>query len=414
MKIWIVQIGEPLPLNSNVRKMRSVLLAEELSARGHDITYITSAFDHVTKTWNSVDEKFIKVKEGYSFLTLKGCGYSSNVSLKRLIDHRKISKRFLHNASKMEKPDLIQVSMPPHDLAYSVVRYAKEREIPVVVDIRDLWPDYFLTVLPSKIRPLFKPFFFYEYNLLNYALKHANAITANCTNYLQWGLDHAKRKVTNKDRVFYLGFRDTAAISTLEIKNDSLMNVLDKVQGKFVVAFMGIFSITNNPSLIIETARRLKDNKDIVFVLAGDGVMLENMEKRAQGLDNVFLTGWLNLAEIAALLKVAKLGICTSDSDFEIFPNKACAYFSAALPVISSFKGELATILERDHLGINVNSSDIEGYANAVRELYENQEMRIKMAKNAREIYEKQFNTANIYKDYAGFLENIVVNEETN
>ncbi len=53
MNIWLIQIGEPLPLEAGVRKMRTALLADKLLERGHSVYWWASAFEHQRKKWIS-------------------------------------------------------------------------------------------------------------------------------------------------------------------------------------------------------------------------------------------------------------------------------------------------------------------------------------------------------------------------
>ena len=50
MKIWIITVGEPLPMDDGeVRAYRSGLLFSELVNAGHEVTWWTSSFDHSQK-----------------------------------------------------------------------------------------------------------------------------------------------------------------------------------------------------------------------------------------------------------------------------------------------------------------------------------------------------------------------------
>lgn len=46
MNIWLIQIGEILPLEEKAKKMRTALLADKLVERGYSVLWWTSAFDH--------------------------------------------------------------------------------------------------------------------------------------------------------------------------------------------------------------------------------------------------------------------------------------------------------------------------------------------------------------------------------
>ena len=50
MHIWLIQIGEPLPLGNRTRLMRTGLLAEQFLARGHTVLWWASAFEHHRRT----------------------------------------------------------------------------------------------------------------------------------------------------------------------------------------------------------------------------------------------------------------------------------------------------------------------------------------------------------------------------
>ena len=49
MKISIVEIGEPLPLEENVRLLRYGNFCRYLASKGHEVTWWTSSFSHMPK-----------------------------------------------------------------------------------------------------------------------------------------------------------------------------------------------------------------------------------------------------------------------------------------------------------------------------------------------------------------------------
>ena len=55
MHIWLIQIGEPLPLGNRTRLMRTGLLAEQFLARGHTVLWWASAFEHHRPRHDRVD-----------------------------------------------------------------------------------------------------------------------------------------------------------------------------------------------------------------------------------------------------------------------------------------------------------------------------------------------------------------------
>src|SRR5262249_61124298 len=76
MKIWLITVGEPLPIESGQpRLLRTGILADLLARRGHQVTWWTSAFDHFRKRFHSPGNRAIEVRTGLSLRLLDGCGY---------------------------------------------------------------------------------------------------------------------------------------------------------------------------------------------------------------------------------------------------------------------------------------------------------------------------------------------------
>ncbi len=47
-------------------------------------------------------------------------------------------------------PDVIHVCNVPIELCHAAVTYGRAKGIPVVIDVRDLWPDVYLEVIPQR------------------------------------------------------------------------------------------------------------------------------------------------------------------------------------------------------------------------------------------------------------------------
>ena len=61
LNIWLLQIGEVLPLDVDARMIRTAYLADELVKRGNNILWWASAFDHfqplITKWFPDFESK---------------------------------------------------------------------------------------------------------------------------------------------------------------------------------------------------------------------------------------------------------------------------------------------------------------------------------------------------------------------
>ena len=186
MNIWLLQTGEPLPLSDNVRKMRTAILADILVARGHNVLWWTSAFEHQRKTWVVKEDREIVIQPDYKLYCLRGYGYKKNVSLTRYIDHRIIAHKFKKLAPDYPKPDIIVASMPCYHLAYEGALYAHAHNIPFVLDIRDPWPDIFWQQFSGLVRTAIKAILYRDSQRLRQEIILADAVVAVSEGFMNW------------------------------------------------------------------------------------------------------------------------------------------------------------------------------------------------------------------------------------
>jgi glycosyltransferase involved in cell wall biosynthesis len=401
MNIWIVQIGEPSPNDGSARKMRTGLLTDKLIEKGHSIVWWTSAFDHFKKKWICLDDAEVHCSKNLLVKYIKGVGYRKNISFSRLVDHRCLAHKFKKLARALPVPDLIVASMPAYDLAYEAVSFGKKAGVPVMVDIRDEWPDLFLEYVPSTLRGIAKIFLWRDYAMLKTGLKQADSIIAMTEDLLRWGLNHAERDRTWRDRVYYLGCVKSNGSMEGSHRIDELSRQL---RDRFVVTFVGTFVSNNDPSVLLECAER---SKDVVYVLAGDGELLADLKARASSLKNVLFTGWLNEGEINALLRISSIGICPAARPRNAFPNKAFTYFSAGIPVASAFSGEMKNVMENLQIGFYYRPGNAEDLMQCIDNLRSNEKLYKRISGNVRERFDELFDAGKIYGSFAGHIENI-------
>jgi glycosyltransferase involved in cell wall biosynthesis len=405
MNIWLIQTGEQLPVKENVRKMRTALLADKLTERGHSVVWWASAFDHLRKSWVFDKDCDVELNENYKIKIIKAIGYKKNISLSRYIDYKIVARKFEKTIQGERRPDIIIASMPSYDLAYNAVMFARRNDIKILVDIRDQWPDIFLKYFPSSLRWFARLVLYKDFSKVKQVMTKADALIAMMDDLLEWGLAYAQREKTWRDRVFYLGCKKES-----DINNDSgrIQDLMIKIRNKFVVLFVGTFATFHNPSILIDCAARLVKS-DIIFVLAGDGELFDQIKRKALSLPNVILTGWLNQKEIASLLKHSHAGVCPTPGrhDMMFLPNKAFMYFSASLPVLTAFDGPLRDILERHQAGFYYEPQDAETLVEKIKVLYKNKELYNRMSRNALKMFNDEFDADKIYEEYADHIERI-------
>jgi hypothetical protein len=74
VNVWLVQIGEALPVKPGIQKLRTAHLAEKLVQRGHNVIWWASAFDHFKKIWLYSGDTEVTLRQNFKIRTLKGTG----------------------------------------------------------------------------------------------------------------------------------------------------------------------------------------------------------------------------------------------------------------------------------------------------------------------------------------------------
>lgn len=408
LNIWLIKIGEPLPIENGVQKMRTAMLADKLVKRGHNVLWWSSAFDHFKRKWLFKRDNEISIEEGFRIIALKGIGYRKNISFSRFIDHRIIANKFRKLVSKVLKPDIIVSSTPPLDLAYKAAIFAGDHNIPILVDIRDLWPDIFLNHVPIKLQRIAKILLHRDFKMIKKTTQMATGLIAATNTFLEWGLKYSGRDQIWMDRFFYLGYTKGKILEDITASNKfiGLMEILKK---KFIVSFVGNISRSyHNPSILLKVAEKLSDYNNIHFIIAGDGELFKELKTMAQSYNNITLTGWLNKNEIEFLLYHSNVGVCPLTKAIDFPTNKAFAYLSAGLPLISAYQGDLKEIIEKHEIGFYCPPNDVDAFVGCIQKLYDTPALHKKISGNAIRVFNEMFDADKIYDAYAEHIEKVV------
>ena len=407
MRIWLVHVGESLPIQpGKERKLRMALFADALTGIGHDVVWWASTFDHSYKKHISHTAAQIKVKDHLTIQLLHGSGYRRNVSLRRLIDHRQLAWNFKRVAPTVPPPDAIFCTIPTIELAAVATSFARKLGVPVIIDVRDLWPDIFEQVFPSPFRPVARLLLTPLRRSVKSALRNADGIVAVSPSYLQWGLRYAGRSKTDVDAVFPLGYPrlrvDPAAIR--EAGDQLLQSGLDPT--KKIAWFVGLFGRTYDLSTVIEAARGLDQCCNAVqFVFSGTGDLEHEWRRQASGLGNVVFTGWVGAADIAYLMGIAWVGLAAYTADApQSYPNKLFEYMSGGLPILSSLGADAAELLERHGCGLSYRAGDSQDLTEKIMRLLSSEDTWKRLSANSRAAYDQHYSAERVYGKMAAFV----------
>jgi glycosyltransferase involved in cell wall biosynthesis len=385
-----------------------------LVAGGHEVLWWASTFDHAHKRHRFSEPHTIDLQPGLKIRLLHGPGYRHNKSPWRFWHNRVLAAAFARESTALQPPDLIFCSLPTPELAEKSVHYGRKKGIPVIVDVRDQWPDLYLKLVPAALRPLAGVFLTREVRRIQHITQAATGLLAVSETYLDWALKHGKRARHGGDGVFPLGYPDFPLLPAGEANSTA-----EKLRLKYgfrldtlVITFVGTFGVSYDLESVVRAARLLHTERpdlDVRIVLAGSGDNEAKLHKLATGCPNVVFTGWLDGSSIQSFLRVSSVGLAAyAEEAIQSLPNKPFEYMAARLPLLSSLGGELAYLIQQEAIGLNYSAGDEDLLVEKICWLAENPAERIAMGQRSRKLFERQFSADIIYPKLLAHLERIV------
>jgi len=218
-----------------------------------------------------------------------------------------------------------------------------------------------------------------------------------------YALKHSDKVITESDsQISYLSKEYNIPKEKFEISVPSADETLFKPitlkeqRDCFNVLFFGTFAILHGTDTIIQAAKILSNNKDIIFNFCGDGLMKKSVEKFSKDhqLENVNFFGFVKnevllekIMESDIMLGVfGKSGIA-DDS----ITNKVCQALASQKPLITLNSSALkeVNITNNEH-AILVPPGDPQSLADSILLLKQKKELREKIAVKGYELYKKK------------------------
>lgn len=414
MKVWLVQDGEPIPgIDENTRALRTAMLAGALVARGHEVLWWASTFDHALKRHRFNTPRTIELRPGLKVRLLHGPGYSHNTSPQRFWHHRALAAAYAREIATCPPPDLVFCSIPTLELAEQSVLYGCSRQVPVVVDVRDAWPDLYVNLFPAPLRRLARPLLANEFRRAARILRAADGIIAVSDTYLAWARQYARR-LSDNDAVFPIGYSYMPQNMGIE-DDEEIFGLQQKIgvhPGSLIATFLGTFGSSYDLQTVIRSGARVSSvypDLDVRIVIAGDGDQSAKLHHMSEGIETIVFTGWLDQQEASRLMRISCVGLASYASDaVQSLPNKPFEYMAAGLPLLSSLSGELEQLIADNKIGLQYKAGNVQSLTEKIVWLTENPEERTVMGKRARKLFEERFRADIIYPRLVTHLERVV------
>ena len=369
-RLAIVHYGEHCPLDAGYRPARMGQLAGWLTEAGAAVTRFVPSYSPFAKQQRPLDWSGTETDEGVVQM-IPTRAYETSVSLTRAGFLRDFARGTAARAAELPPFDGIIVGYPPPGVVTGL-RRSLGSGIPILADIRDLWPD---ALVPSHRRGVLAVAHVLGH-VLAAELRLADGVVAMSPTILrrapksnrlspispaiQPSLTRVVSTSGSADRFTGEPAGGPAAASADTSTEDGERGLRATFVGSFTQG-VDLPALFGGWRLFLTVRDRTKPTPSLV--VCGDGERANEVKELTDGLDGVKLLGRVEPSAVREHLVDADVGIAATRPGFgTTFSNKVIEYIGSGLFVLNSLEPESARELEQRGLGQVVPPSP-EGWA---------------------------------------------------
>ncbi|MCZ7574922.1 MAG: glycosyltransferase family 4 protein [Ardenticatenaceae bacterium] len=287
--------------------------------------------------------------------------------------------------------DVVFATSTPLTVALPAAYAARRQQIPMVFEVRDLWPELPIAVGALQ-RPLIPPALLLE----RFAYRNAAQIVA-----LSPGM---------KDGIVCTGYpservhvipngADLDLFSVPASEGIAFRSQSGWLQDRPLLVYTGTLGRINGVDYLARLAAAVQPlDPEIRFLVVGEGAEKQRVLETARQLDvyerNFFIMSSLPKAQIPTVLSAADIATSLFVDLSPMWTNSANKFFDAlasGTPVAINYLGWQAKLLEETGAGIVLDVKDINRSAAQLLTLIQDRERLVEMGKAARRVAEEYF-----------------------
>lgn len=381
-------------------------LAKFLQSRGHELVIVASDLNYQTGR-RTVERKGVfaeQVIDGVRILRAYIYPALHRSYFWRVVSFFSFMFSSTWTEFQVRDVDLILGTTPPIFQAVSAWFVAWTRRKPFLLEVRDLWPEFGVSmgVLKNPILIALGRW------LEKFLYARATHILVNSPAYK----DYMVGKGVPENKITFIAYGTDVDMFNPQVDGSSIRAELG-LQNKFIVLYAGALGQANDIDTILRAAERLKPYNKIHFVLFGDGKERPRLQNEAErkNLSNVIFAGVRPKKDMPRV--VASADVCLAIlQDIPMFrttyPNKVFDYMAAGRATVLVIDGITRELIESSYGGVFVQPNDDETLAETILDLSKNVDIVQQMGQNAREYLVKHLDRRDKLNETLELLEKLV------
>ena len=179
---------------------------------------------------------------------------------------------------------------------------------------------------------------------------------------------------------------------------------------RFVVMYSGNLGVSHYFDDLLEVARRLSPEPDVVFLFVGAGSRLAEVQERSRrlGLHNIRFLGYQRYEDLSRTLSIGDVHFVSLREGFEglVVPSKTYGIMAVGRPMVyqGSENGEIARMIREEDIGLTVKQEDPDGLERAILAARAKPDWRREAGRRARTLSEGRFGMSRALSAYASLF----------
>ena len=358
-------------------------ICESLVNRGHSVTVLTGLPNYpegrVLDNYRQ-GRKRNEIINGVKVLRTFEIG-RGNSSLRLFLNYISFAISASSKALLMkEKFDVVLVNqLSPVLMGIPAMIYRKKHHKKILLYCLDLWPDSLAAGGISESSIIYKIFL----NLSRWIYNSADEILVTSNMFKEY-------------------FRETLSLNDKIIKHlpqyaEDLFagSTCISQSDKYNFVFAGNVGDMQSVDTIVRAAYELRDHREIIFHIVGDGSKLDYCKKLSAELEleNIIFYGRRPVSEMPGFYGMANAMLITLKDNKALsytLPGKVQSYMAAGKPIIGSINGETKRVIEESKCGFCCVAEDYKGLAQLILEFI-NVASKDEIANNSLGYYKENF-----------------------
>ncbi len=367
-------------------------LVSQFNENGHDITVVAPIYDDI--------EAGLQIESGIKVLRVRtlplfGVGLIKKgianlmlpYQLKKALKNHKIDLNF----------DLIITPTPPITL-YGLAGWLKKKSRgKIYLILRDIFPQNAVDLGMMKKSGLIHSYFRRKEKKLYQKSDHIGCMSQGNIDFIK---EHNPEVQLSKLHLLPNWGDQLPLVPETEIIE---LRKKEKLENKIVAIFGGNIGLPQKLENIVELAIACKNEKDLVFIIMGNGNEYDNLKKliQSKNVENIWLRDSLPHKEYFKWVQMADIGIISLSEKFTIpnIPSKSLSYYNTKTPILASVdkNTDFGAILESNEVGVWAEAGDTDALKNKLLKLVHNKDFRKKLGENGFNYMNKELTSLNTY-----------------